>query len=66
MDESAKILKTTMLIEEYGGFDGGHHKQWVLDQAIRLLVDDYDEWIRQYENGEEGPNTYEWDVGTAP
>lgn len=24
-------------IERYGQFDGGHHKQWVLDQVVRIL-----------------------------
>lgn len=24
-------------IEQYGGFDGAHHKMWVLDQVARIL-----------------------------
>lgn len=24
-------------IEAYGSIDGGHHKQWVLDQVVRIL-----------------------------
>ena len=24
-------------IEKYGQYDGGHHKQWVLDQVVRIL-----------------------------
>ncbi|RYD62175.1 MAG: hypothetical protein EOP83_15270 [Verrucomicrobiaceae bacterium] len=24
-------------IEQYGGFDGAHHKDWVLDQVARIL-----------------------------
>ena len=66
MDESIKIHKAIELIEEYGGIDGAHHKQWLLDQIIRVLVDDYDEWVRQYNFGEDGPLTYEWDIGVAP
>lgn len=27
------------LILRYGGEDGGHHKQWVLDQVVRILTD---------------------------
>ena len=23
----------------YGGFDGGHHKMWVIDQMVRALTD---------------------------
>ena len=26
-------------IESYGQIDGGHHKQWVLDQVARILND---------------------------
>ncbi len=26
-----------MYIEYYGGFDGAHHKDWVLDQVVRIL-----------------------------
>jgi len=24
-------------IEKYGQYDGGHHKQWVMDQVVRIL-----------------------------
>lgn len=24
-------------IETYGQFDGGHHKQWTMDQVVRIL-----------------------------
>lgn len=27
------------IIESYGGYDGEHHKQWVLDQVVRTLLD---------------------------
>lgn len=41
-------------IERYGQYDGGHHKQWVLDQIARILkgtpvVIELAKW----ENGEE-------------
>ena len=26
-----------VFIEKYGGIDGDHHKQWVLDQVARIL-----------------------------
>lgn len=51
----------------YGSYDGGHHKMWVIDQMVRALAGDkYDEWIKNFQNGEDGPNTYEWDVGIPP
>jgi hypothetical protein len=36
MDE--RISKALELIAEYGWIDGAHHKQWVLDQAARILT----------------------------
>ena len=55
-----------MLIQ-YGQIDGAHHKTWVIDQAVRLLSGDYyDELIQISNNGEDGPETYTWDVGIPP
>ena len=54
-------------IAENGGVDGDHHKQWVLDQVVRILAGDgYRRWVWDYQNGEDGPHTFEWDEGTAP
>ena len=54
-------------IFNWGSYDGGHHKQWVLDQIVRILTGDgYDKWVAKFENGEDGPQTYEWDEGIAP
>lgn len=55
----------------YGGIDGSHHKTWVIDQMVRILTEDYgpgsyEEWVKRYQDGEDGPNTYEWDEGIAP
>ena len=61
-----KINKAIELIESYGWIDGAHHKQWVLDNIIRALVDDYDKWLEAYQLGEDGANTYGWDEGIAP
>lgn len=47
--------------------DGDHHKMWVIDQMVRALTGDgYEEFVRKYKNGEDGPETYEWDEGIAP
>ncbi len=59
--------KALELIEQYGGFDGAHHKQWVLDQIARVLIGDkYPQWVADMTAGEDGPDTYDWDVGIAP
>lgn len=47
--------------------DGAHHKMWVIDQMVRSLTgDNYDEWVKIYRDGEDGPETYEWDTGIVP
>ena len=51
----------------YGCIDGAHHKMWVIDQMVRALTHNkYDQWVSEYENGEDGPKTYIWDTGINP
>ena len=84
-------IEALRLIHDLGGIDGGHHKQWLLDQIVRTLTgcpietreavdsrgasfthevlgesDAYREWVRAFEDGEDGPRTYEWDTGCPP
>jgi hypothetical protein len=63
----AKIEQAIKLAVEYGGIDGAHHKNWVIDQMVRVLAGEkYEEIVREACNGEDGPDTYEWDCGIAP
>jgi len=67
MHSKKRIEKALEIAHDYGQTDGSHHKSWVIDQIVRLLTDDeYDEWIKNYRKGEEGPETYSWNVGIAP
>lgn len=64
-----RITKALDVIRQYGGIDGGHHKQWVLDQVVRALTGTnagYRQWVRDQRAGEDGPRTYDWDQGIAP
>ena len=55
------------LIYQHGSTDGAHHKQWVLDQIVRIITkDNYGEWVAYFEAGDDGPRTYEWSEGVAP
>jgi len=60
------ISKALDLINKYGGYDGAHHKQWLLNELVEVLSDDYEKWVEDYEAGEHGPKTYVWDKGIAP
>ena len=69
MDDD-RVKDALDLILRYGGIDGAHHKQWVLDQVVRTLLeteDAYKKWCDESRDGEDGPETYdEWDQGIAP
>lgn len=61
-----KCQQVLDFIQEYGGVDGGHHKQWLLDQIVRKLSPNYAAWVDDFEWGEDGYGTYEWSSGIAP
>ncbi len=67
MNCEEKIGGVLLLIYCYVGIDGDHHKQWLIDKIVRTLTgEEYEAWIKVYENGEDGPQTYKWDVGIPP
>lgn len=74
ISDKEKIKQAVELCFQYGGIDGGHHKMWVIDQVLRILLQDkYEEKIKEYENypddGTEPDDEwdyYEWDIGIAP
>ncbi len=67
MSDRKKIEAALELAVRYGQIDGGHHKMWVIDQMVRALVGKkYDAFIAEANDGEDGPDTYEWDVGIPP
>lgn len=67
MTDQEKIQAAIDMAVKYGGIDGAHHKDWVIDQMVRLLAgDDYAEIVRNACDGEYGPDTYSWETGIAP
>lgn len=50
-------------IFQYGGFDGGHHKQWVLDQVARILNNA--PVIVREARWDDGQTNYRMSVGTS-
>jgi len=62
MNDKEKIDKALEVILDYWGIDGDHHKQWVIDQVVRLLTgENYDDWVSEYEKYDD-----DWDSGIAP
>ena len=69
-EEYVKKLKHGNLSEralavafQYAGIDGAHHKDWCIDQMVRILAGaGYDEFVEMYSDDGE----YEWDEGIAP
>ena len=77
LTDTKKLEEVIAVIEQYGGIDGGHHKQWVLDQVVRIaLGDKYPQWVIDMEkanpddvlDADDDPDHYysEWDEGIAP
>lgn len=51
-----RMAKATEIAVTYGGIDGAHHKQWVIDQMLRALSGGvYEELIPE-----------DWDEGVVP
>lgn len=66
-EERGRTEKAVELAVRYGGIDGDHHKAWVIDQMVRALTgDDYARVVAEAKAGEDGPETYRWDVGIPP
>lgn len=62
-------VKNALAVAEDGVCDGDHHKMWVIDQMVRALCrteEVYNEWVAAFCDGEDGPDTYEWEEGIAP
>jgi hypothetical protein len=73
-----RIRKALAIAVAYGGIDGAHHKDWTIDQMVRALTgcpvleesqgesEEYQKLVADARNGEDGPETYSWDLGIAP
>lgn len=67
MNAEQRIATAIDLAVNYGQIDEAHHKAWVIDQMVRVLAgDDYDRIVAEAKAGEDGPDTYDWDLGIPP
>jgi hypothetical protein len=68
-DPEERIKEAIAVIGEDGCVDGSHHKQWVLNEVLRKLMggEAFVAWLQKgYENGLDGEQYEEWDLGVAP
>lgn len=65
MSAEERIKAAADLATRYGGIDGGHHKQWVIDQMLRAMLgpEGYAAWVTEM-NAD--PEYAAWDTGIAP
>lgn len=63
--EVCRGLKASSIATRYGGFDGAHHKQWVIDQMVRAVLskEGYEKWLAEMNSDTEYDH---WDHGTPP
>lgn len=91
MKSNDRIEKALEMAVRFGGIDGDHHKDWVIDQMVRALTgcpmvkktaedcrgeeyecetqgesEEYKALVKDACEGEDGPDSYEWNVGIAP
>ena len=70
MKSKARLREIMRLVEQMGGgSDGGHHKQYLIDQIVRVVQgDNYDQWRYDFEYGDGTGGHYPdqfltWDEG---
>ncbi len=67
LSDKEKIEEAISMAVQYGGIDGSHHKDWVIDQMVRILAgNQYSQIVKEACHGEDGADTYTWEVGIAP
>lgn len=67
MTDQQRIGAALEIAMRFSQIDGAHHKAWAIDQMVRALTGDgYTDFVRDHEDGEDGPDTYSWDEGVAP
>lgn len=66
---SGKIKNALDFIRDEACTETELNSQWSLDRVVFLLTGSetsYNKFVKEYNLGEDGPNTYEWPKGEAP
>jgi hypothetical protein len=62
MTPQERIDAAMAVIVDFGDIDGAHHKQWVIDNIARCLLDhEYEAWVDAMSESD-----MPWDEGIAP
>lgn len=63
--EGCRTTKVANIATRFGGIDGAHHKQWVIDQMLRVALGKhkYEKWLTEMNSD---PEYGSWDHGTPP
>jgi len=62
IDQMVRILNgAEITVKEAEWASGETVIRWTVGSS-----DDYIEWVKKYADGEDGPETYEWEEGIAP
>lgn len=57
------VQRALEFARDCGQVDGGHHKQWVIDQMVRALLEEqYGDFVATYR----ALAGADWDTGTPP
>jgi hypothetical protein len=71
----ARINNALFIAKGHGQIQGTQRRLWVIDQMVRALTgceegepetEEYRRFIAEHNQGEDGPETYEWNTGIAP
>ena len=64
-DKIAEALSVLWCMGQYEG--ESQHQTWLLDQVVRYLAgDQYDDWVRRRNTGQDGEEMHPWSTGTPP
>ena len=66
-----RIDKALKIAWDCSQIDGAHHKAWAIDQMVRALCgneEEYEKWVAKYEEpvSDDHDDYYAWDTGIAP
>ena len=68
-DIERNIETALNLAWSYAQIDGDHHKMWVIDQMVRTLCgneEEYEKWVEAYETPNGSDEHYKWHTGITP